>query len=62
MSVWRARGFRCLEFRQFGCGDLEISYLEPTEPTFLGLTQRVQIHYHCGIRSQKTIPTMALGP
>ena len=25
-------------------------------------TQRVHIHYHYGIRSQKTIPTMVLGP
>ena len=24
--------------------------------------QRVHIHYHYGIRSQKTIPTMVLGP
>ena len=57
MSVWRARGFRCLEFRQFGCGDLEISYLEPTEPTVLGLLIMISLP-----RGSRYTTIVELGP
>ena len=51
-----------LEFRVYfgAAGDLN----KPWVLLFIGskaLTQRVHIHYHYGIRSQKAIPIMVLG-